>query len=87
MGASGFKYNESGMGAWGDMDVVFPDALSSTLSRGKLQGARARPIGTTPIWSCAAGYTGQTGLTRGRARFLLQDSSIVSRKRKRSRSL
>ena len=40
----------------------------------------ARPVGPPQP-------TGQTGLTRGRARFLLQDSSIASRKRKRSRSL
>jgi len=41
MDATGFKCNKSGMGTWGDMDAVFPDALSSTLSRGKLQDASA----------------------------------------------
>ena len=36
------------------MDAVFPNTLSSTLSRGKFQGARALPIGATPIWSSTA---------------------------------
>ena len=60
---------------------------SSTLSREKLQGARARPIGTTPIWSSAADCTSQTGLIRDRVKLLFQGSSIASRRRRRSRSL
>ena len=36
------------------MDAVFPNAISSALSKGKLQSTCAGPIGNTPIWSSAA---------------------------------
>jgi len=65
--------------------VPVHDRLGPRQSGPVRQAAPVRPV--TSDRSDRSPLTGQTGLTRGRARFLLQDSSIASRKRKRSRSL